>query len=159
MSGGDLQSTRRQMDKNLIAPCGMNCGVCRGYLAYSRNIPKLRGKVIHCSGCRERNKHCAYLKGRCVQLTEHKINYCFECEEFPCERLEKLDERYRRKQWDVSFTGNLMEIKDKGINEFLKHQEEKHRCPKCGGVISVHDKKCYDCMSVMSNPTTSEWLV
>ena len=52
-----------------------------------------------------------------------------------------------------------MEMKDKGINEFLKHQEEKHRCPKCGGVISVHDKKCYDCMSVMSNPTTSEWLV
>jgi len=39
-----------------------------------------------------------------------------------------------------------MEIKDKGIEEFLRHQEEKHCCTKCGGVISVHDKKSYDCM-------------
>ena len=137
------------MDKKLIAPCGMNCGVCREYLAYSRKIPKLRGEVIHCSGCRERNKQCAYLKGHCVLLREHKIDYCFECKEFPCKRLKKLDERYRKKLWGVSFTQNLMEIKDKGIDEFLRHQEEEHRCPKCGGVISVHDRKCYDCMSAM----------
>jgi len=49
----------------------------------------------------------------------------------------------------MSFTQNLMEIKDKGIEEFLRHQEEEHCCPKYGGVISVHDKKCYDCMSAM----------
>lgn len=137
------------MDKKLIAPCGMNCGVCREYLAYSRKIPKLRGEVIHCSGCRECNKECAYLKGHCVLLREHKLDYCFECKEFPCKRLKKLDERYRKKLWGVSFTQNLMEIKDKGIDEFLRHQEEEHRCPKCGGVISVHDRKCYDCMSAM----------
>ena len=142
-------SLSQQMDKKLIAPCGMNCGVCRGYLAYSRKIPKLRGEVIHCSGCLEHNKQCAYLKGHCVLLREHKLDYCFECKEFPCKRLKTLDERYRKKLWGVSFTQNLMEIKDKGIDEFLRHQEEEHRCPKCGGVISVHDRKCYDCMSAM----------
>ena len=89
--------------KKLIAPCGMNCGVWRGYLAYSKNILRLRGNVIHCSGCRERNKQCAYLKGHCAQLRERKIDYCFECKEFPCNGLKKLDERYRKKRWDMSF--------------------------------------------------------
>lgn len=111
----DSNSLSQQMDKKLIAPCGMNRGVCREYLAYSRKIPKLRGDIIHCSGCRERNKQCAYLKGHCTQLREHKIDYCFACKEFPCKRLKKLDERYRKKQWGVSFTQNLMEIKDKDI--------------------------------------------
>ena len=98
MGEADFTPLSQQRDKNLIAPCGMNCGVCRGYLAYSRNIPKLRGEVTHCSGCLERDKQCAYLKRHCVQLKEHKIDYCFECEGFPCKRLEKLDERYRKKQ-------------------------------------------------------------
>lgn len=111
----DSNSLSQQMDKKLIAPCGMNCRVCREYLAYSRKIPKLRGDIIHCSGCRERNKQCAYLKGHCTQLREHKIDYYSECKEFPCKRLKKLDERYRKKQWGVSFTQNLMEIKDKDI--------------------------------------------
>jgi len=102
----------------------MNCGVCRGYLAYSKNIPRLRVDVTHCSGCRERNKQCAYLKGHCAQLGERKIDYCFECKEFPCTRLKKLDERHRKKQWDMSFTQNLTEIKDKGIEEFLKPRKE-----------------------------------
>jgi len=96
-----------------------------------------------------RNKQCAFLKGRCAQLRERKIDCCFECKEFPCNRLKKLDERYRKKRWDTLFTQNLMEIKDKGIEEFLRHQEEKHCCTKCSGVISVHDKKCYDCMPAM----------
>jgi hypothetical protein len=31
------------------------------------------------------------------------------------------------------------------VEKFLKQQEEKYRCPKCGGVICVHDNKCYSC--------------
>ncbi len=29
----------------LIAPCGMNCALCRGYIAYTHGIPRVRGKI------------------------------------------------------------------------------------------------------------------
>jgi hypothetical protein len=35
----------KEFDKALIVPCGMNCGICSAYLAYSRNIPRKRGKL------------------------------------------------------------------------------------------------------------------
>ncbi len=77
-------------------------------------------------------------------LKKNEIEFCFECKDMPCENLDRLDRRYR-KRYDMSMVENLKEIRDKGINEFLKTQEEKYGCPQCGDVISVHDKKCYVC--------------
>jgi len=127
----------------LIAPCGMNCGICKAYLVYSRGIPKKKGKVIHCPGCLPRRKNC-FIKRGCKMLKKNEIEFCFECKDMPCENLDRLDRRYR-KRYDMSMVENLKEIRDKGINEFLKTQEEKYKCPKCGDVISVHDRKCYVC--------------
>lgn len=130
----------------LVAPCGMNCGICGGYLAYSRNIPKKKGKIGHCIGCRLRNKECAYLKGNCLLLKNNKIKYCFECKNFPCGRLFHLDERYRR-NYKMSMIENLKTIKEKGVAFFLKVEREKYKCSKCGGTICVHNGICYDCES------------
>jgi hypothetical protein len=33
--------------------------------------------------------------------------------------------------------------KENGIEKFLQKQEEKYKCPECGGVIYVHNNKCY----------------
>jgi predicted RNA-binding Zn-ribbon protein involved in translation (DUF1610 family) len=40
---------------------------------------------------------------------------------------------------------NLKEIKEAGMEHFLKAQRAKYKCPQCGDVISVHDQKCYKC--------------
>jgi ribosomal protein S27AE len=40
---------------------------------------------------------------------------------------------------------NLKELKEKGMEEFLRGQREKYECPNCGDVFSVHDGKCYAC--------------
>lgn len=105
--------------ENLVAPCGMNCGVCRAYLAYSRRIPKERGKITHCAGCRIRNKQCAYIKENCEQLRHHEIQFCFECADFPCHRLRTIDQRYRTR-YDYSLIGNLEEVKESGMAAFLQ---------------------------------------
>lgn len=136
-----------ELRPELVSMCGMDCNICSSYLAYSRNIPKERGKIHHCIGCRPRNKKCAFLKGKCPYYKE--IQFCFECEDFPCESLKTLDKRYRTK-YNMSMIENLNEIKSNGINEFLKNQREKYRCPNCGGVISVHNKRCYDCEKIES---------
>jgi hypothetical protein len=137
------------MNRELIAPCGMNCRLCSGYLAYSKGIPKKRGKIIHCAGCRPRNKQCAYLMRNCSALREKKIDFCFECADFPCNRLMHTDERYK-KNFNASLIENLYEIKSAGLDQFIKDQKEKYKCPKCGDVICIHNGKCYKCDKIES---------
>ena len=127
--------------QELIAPCGMNCRICIGYFGYAMNDRKRKNI---CEGCRIRDKNCAFIKKQCENLSKKEVEYCFECEDFPCENLEKLDKRYQEK-YDMSMIKNLEFIKENGINLFLKQQEEKYKCPNCGGVICVHNKKCYNC--------------
>ncbi len=138
------------LNKELIAPCGMNCGICSSYLAYKNNIPR---KVIsNCISCRARNKQCAFLKKKCrddLKLLKGEIEFCFECGYFPCEILTKLDKSYRVK-FGMSMIDNLNEIKDKGINYFIENQEIKYKCQKCNNLISIHSKKCFVCDEITS---------
>jgi len=136
------------MDKDkftaeLIAPCGMNCGVCKAYLAYSRGIPAKRGSVTHCPGCLPRKKNC-YIKRGCAKLSKNKIIFCYECGQMPCANLDRLDRRYRER-YGMSMVGNLRELKQNGMQSFITAQSTKYKCPACGDVISVHDGKCYAC--------------
>jgi hypothetical protein len=128
---------------DLIAPCGMNCGICRAYNAYIHDVPTKRGKVTHCKGCLPRAKNC-YIKRGCPKLRRHEIESCSQCTTIPCPKLAHLDKRYRER-YDMSMVENLKELKDRGMDEFLKSQAAKYLCPSCGGVVCVHDKKCYTC--------------
>ncbi len=130
----------------------MNCAICNAYLAYKNNLPKVRGKISHCKGCRPRNKQCAFLKKRCednLKLLKGEINFCFECDCFPCYGLERLDNSYKQK-YEMSMIENLLEIKNKGIQEFIKNQYRKYKCPECDGLMSVHNKKCFPCEKIES---------
>ena len=127
----------------LIAPCGMNCAICKAYLAYTHEIPRVRGKVTYCVGCITRAKNCYVIRG-CRKLSKHLIQSCQQCEEIPCKNLAHLDKRYRER-YGMSMVENLKELKEKGMDEFLKSQAEKYSCPTCGDPVSVHDGKCYCC--------------
>jgi Protein of unknown function (DUF3795) len=127
----------------LIAPCGMNCGICRAYIASRLGIPRVRGKISYCAGCLPRGKNC-YIKRGCQKLSKHQIQSCSECDTMPCEKLEHLDKRYRER-YSMSMVENLKVISEKGMDEFLKSQAEKYACPSCGDVVCVHDSKCYSC--------------
>lgn len=45
----------------------------------------------------------------------------------------------------MSMLENLKFIKKHGVREFVKKEEKRWKCKKCGGVVSVHDGKCYSC--------------
>lgn len=121
----------------------MNCGICKAYLTYTHGVPRVRGKVSHCAGCQPRAKNC-YIKRSCKKLTHREIKSCSECDTIPCEKLAHLDKRYRER-YGMSMVENLQTLKASGMDEFLKVQAERFRCPSCGGVVCVHDGKCYDC--------------
>ncbi len=129
---------------DLIAPCGMNCGLCKTYLAYSRGVPSEKGKVSHCSSCRVRNKNCAFIKKNCEKYQKKQVQSCLECDSMPCKRLAHLAERYHER-YGMSMVENLKEIKADGMDVFLSRQREKYKCSVCGDVVSVHDGVCYKC--------------
>ncbi|MEF8880096.1 MAG: DUF3795 domain-containing protein [Candidatus Thermoplasmatota archaeon] len=129
------------MDKKLVAPCGMNCSICIAYFGYT--MKGIKRKTI-CQGCIPSGKSCTHLKKHCEKLTKNEVEYCYECSDFPCTQLKRLDRRYRE-QFNMSMVENLEYIRDKGIDSFLEQQENKYKCPECNGVICVHNNICYNC--------------
>jgi hypothetical protein len=128
------------MEARLIAPCGMNCALCSKYMAWLANP----GSATACEGCRVRDKRCSVLKKTCRRLRNHEVEFCFECEEFPCAALERLDQRYRDR-YGMSLINNLRRIRANGMEWFLEEQERRWRCARCGGIVCVHTSRCSSC--------------
>jgi hypothetical protein len=125
----------------LIAPCGMNCGICVSFFGYTIEGKKRKHT---CVTCRLRSHRCMFLKKQCNKIATKQIKYCFECTDFPCTNLRALDNRYR-KRYGMSMIENLNNIKENGIKRFLKSEKERWKCPRCGGIICVHNGTCYSC--------------
>jgi hypothetical protein len=131
--------------KELIAPCGMNCAICSRYLSYVNEL-----KRSQCVGCRPRNKKCEYLFQKCTGLNKNSKGdapFCFECEQYPCKQINRMDDRYRN-NYKMSMKDNLECINIMGINNFIDEQYKKYSCAKCGGLISIHNRKCFKCDTV-----------
>jgi hypothetical protein len=132
------------MMERLIAPCGMNCAICSGYLAMANNVKEKGVRIPYCAGCRPRGKKCAFLKKHCHRLLSGEVKYCFQCGEYPCLRLRQLDQRYRLR-FRMSMIDNLDAIKAKGIAKFLEEEDARWRCSSCGSVICCHNGICFNC--------------
>ena len=100
-------------DRSLIAPCGMNCMTCIAYLREKNRCPGCRtysaDKAISIQRC---------IIPKCVHLDNTISKFCYECERYPCKRLNQLDKRYRTK-YKTSFIENLTLIKEKGLTVSL----------------------------------------
>jgi catechol 2,3-dioxygenase-like lactoylglutathione lyase family enzyme len=127
--------------EDLIAPCGMNCRICIGYFGYTMNGNK---RKMRCIGCKPRDKSCAFLKKYCKKLTKKELDYCYECSDFPCYHLNKIDNLYQER-YNMSMIKNIKDIKSYGMKKFLKEQHIRYKCQECSGVICVHNGKCYSC--------------
>jgi len=128
------------MKKELIAPCGMNCGICK-YHYREKNT---------CPGCRELDKKTPTTRFKCRVrdceiLNDRNWKYCSDkCDNYPCKRLKSLDKRYSTK-YHMSMIKNLEFIKEKGIDTFLIKEKKKWACPKCGGIVTCHGGACLKC--------------
>lgn len=132
------------MNEKLIAPCGMNCGVCISYLAMKNDLKKLGFQKGYCEGCIPRGKNCLHMGDNCELLRKGFVRFCYECKDFPCKLLKNLDKRYRLK-YHMSMFENLMVIKEVGIEYFLEKEQLKWSCPDCGETICCHNGLCLNC--------------
>jgi len=132
-------SSAVKFNRALIAPCGMNCGTCIAFMREKNNCP----------GCRKASPDKAVSVQRCIivkctYLEATKSKFCYECEKFPCKRMNQLDKRYRTK-YNTSFIENLLTIKEKGIRAFLAFETVRRTCTNCGSALSVHRPFCLNC--------------
>jgi hypothetical protein len=127
---------------SLIAPCGMNCGICMAYLRNKNVCPGCRapdtGKNASCVRCIIKN---------CETIKTNQSKFCHECAKYPCLRLKQLDKRYRTK-YKMSMIENLENIKRIGLSAFIENEKGRWLCPKCGGVICVHGGYCLHCGAI-----------
>ncbi len=87
----------------LIAPCGIDCGICELYLA--RENEQLRSYLISkgvpeeklpCNGCRQIEGNCPVIGSQCATyacVVQKEVDYCHECQSFPCSKLHPSSDR------------------------------------------------------------------
>jgi hypothetical protein len=132
------------METSLIAPCGMNCGLCVHYQAMKNDLNKQGFHKQYCPGCIPRGNNCTHIGDQCALLGKGLVRFCFECKDFPCKRLKELDRRYRTK-YHMSMLDNLSYIQEHGSEAFLVKESEKWACASCGGRICCHNGLCLSC--------------
>jgi hypothetical protein len=129
----------KSIKSTLIAPCGMNCSLCHAYIRNKNVCPGCYGdddlKSKSCAMCHIKN---------CEIRKAEKFKYCFECYEFPCLWMKRIDKRYRTK-YAMSMIDNLEYIKQSGIRTFVRQEKKKWICANCGKIICVHKKTCIFC--------------
>ena len=121
----------------LTAPCGLDCFNCPLYLANGNeswreaiakklNIPKSKA---YCPGCRAvkgapvchgMDEPC--LVYRCIEEKGHE--FCFECDEFPCDRLHPYADKAREVPHNTKMF-NLCLIQKMGLEEWAKEKAKE----------------------------------
>jgi predicted Zn-ribbon and HTH transcriptional regulator len=124
---------------SIIAPCGINCSLCRTYIRDRQPCPGCRGgdsnKSNACLTCSIVN---------CMKLAAGNHQFCFSCANFPCTELLYLDRRYRTK-YGVSVVANLERIQAVGEKRFVVEEIAKWTCPECGMRLCMHKPECGNC--------------
>jgi hypothetical protein len=141
-------NTSVSFGSSMIAPCGMNCGSCIGYMRQKNTCPGCwlvdQGKA---------RVHCVIRNCELLEKTDSK--FCFDCQKYPCRRLKQLDKRYRTR-YNTSFLENLMMIKEKGMDYFLAFETNRRKCTYCGATLSIHREHCLVCSEIALKEGTNK---
>jgi hypothetical protein len=136
---GQTAAHEESLQSALIAPCGMNCGLCYAYLREKNRCLGCNGddasKAKSCLMCRIKN---------CDERGTSGLDFCFQCARFPCARLRQLDKRYRTK-YGMSMLENLRNIQALGLDAFVNLERERWKCAQCGVIVCVHKESCLHC--------------
>jgi hypothetical protein len=54
-------------------------------------------------------------------------------------------EKSYQMRYHVSLIDYSRQVKEQGLEEFMRQQREMWTCPYCGGMVSLHEKVCSEC--------------
>jgi hypothetical protein len=141
-------------NKNLISACGLYCGACGVYIATQENDTEkiLQYAVVLiqsfeetlCDGCGAKRKslHCSKM---CIFINckrQNGVDFCSECEEFPCKALHEFAPKMPHRNEIIESQTRMNEI---GIENWLNEMQEYFSCPRCKTINSAYHLTCRKC--------------
>lgn len=140
------------IDRNLLAPCGLYCGVCAVRTAHREDNQKFKERLssvygctpeeISCNGCLSdhRFKFCRLCRVRsCVQ--EKGYEGCHECGEFPCDLIDNFPVEVGKRV----ILRAIPEWRELGTEKWVEAEEKRYLCPHCGDKLFRGVKRCRNC--------------
>lgn len=120
------------------AACGLDCFNCP---SHENNITdvgrqqlaaffKKDKSDVACTGCQSVKGQCLFVNGKCATyacVAEKGVNYCFECNEFPCSKL--MPSRESAENFPHNFKlYNLCRMKAVGVENWAANEaDDIHR--------------------------------
>jgi len=140
--------------------CGIYCGNCPNYLAFRiddaemiRKLSQDKGmpeEEIRCDGCLSNrvSRHCADCRHGFRQCAaDHGVTWCFQCEAFPCKRLEDFRNVHivNGISHHASVVEELSDMKTHGVENWVQRKDAQSRCPGCGAPNYWFARNCSGC--------------
>lgn len=146
------------INKDLLAPCGLYCGVCAVYIAHRDNNIKFKERIVNvykpftktieditCKGCMAENHEEKF--GFCqkcgIRDCIKKLGYegCYQCDKFPCWRIKRFPMPVGKKV----IMRAIPYWKEFGTEKWVDEEIKRYHCPKCGNALFRGAKKCNQC--------------
>jgi len=146
------------INKNLLAPCGLYCGVCAIHIAERDNNLKFKKRLvdaykpfansiddIKCSGCLSENQKDIF--GYCQTcpirdcIKGKGIDGCYQCNDFPCKFIERFPIPVGKKV----ILRAIPRWKELGTEKWVEEEEKRYHCPDCGNSLFRGAKRCNKC--------------
>ena len=155
-----------KINPDLIAPCGLYCGVCAIYIAHRDHNQKFKERLVNlykggvpgkgnlrnsenlsiadikCCGCLSDEKfmYCQQCEIRkCAK--EKGYTGCHQCNEFPCQYIEDFPMTVGKKV----ILRAIPYWRKVGTEKWIQDEEARYVCPKCGNKVFRGVVTCNQC--------------
>ena len=142
--------------KELLAPCGLYCGVCSIYIAHQNNNLKFKKRLmpvykafaktvddIACTGCLSDGVVFPVCRScpikRCSQ--DRGLDGCHQCDDFPCKFIENFPIPVGKKV----ILRAIPIWREIGTEKWVESEEKRYHCPDCGNPLFRGAKRCNKC--------------
>lgn len=148
----------------LIAPCGLYCGVCRIHHAtqeddrtllarlariYARRLPQLASASpdeLLCDGCQSPRRFIFCQECSIRECTQQRgFEGCHECPDFPCPFIHEFPTPVGKRV--ISRAIPYWRIH--GTEQWVRAEEKRYTCPVCGQKLFRGARECRHCGSAV----------
>ena len=142
-----------KVKKELVAPCGLYCGVCSIYMAHRDDNTKFKERLttiynvpvekIACEGCLSDKLFDYCITCPIRNCTERKgIEGCHQCADFPCQLI---TEDFPLEVGKKVILRAVPTWRKLGTEKWIEEEEKRYICPHCSYPSFRGAKRCRQC--------------
>ncbi|GAB4349187.1 MAG: DUF3795 domain-containing protein [Candidatus Abyssubacteria bacterium] len=140
------------VNRDLLAPCGLYCGVCGIYIADRDQNTKFKERLatvygvapeeLRCRGCMS-DAPFGYCKTCLIKSCTREKQYqgCHQCTDFPCGHITNFPFEAGRKV----MLRAIPQWREMGTEKWVEAEEARYHCPECGSALFRGAKRCHQC--------------